>query len=309
MAQHSNTDTVEVVADPHPFVQIPAWLIAADVSDRAVRLYAVLATYANNRTGEAWPGRRTLADRLRCSPATAWRATRELVDVGALTVTERTTEAGSQTSNLYRIHWSPPSRRRDTPHRADATPPIAPTRRELHQEELELPPYPPSTNAPEPDAVRRTGPPVDDPPGFGDWYARYPRHTGRRAAVKAYRSALRRGATPESLMAALDGWLPILSAREPRYVPYPSTFLNSGDGDSPPAPDATAAEPPVEVIVGVRCPPAEARDADLTALWWSIEAARARRHTAAGEAELGRLEAQYAEQAAAGLGVDPVDRL
>lgn len=88
------------------FAIIPEWVLDADVSANAIRLYAVLNRYANDR-GRAWPSRRTLADRLRVSASTIDRAKDELVGIGALTVEARISPAGDPTSNLFTIHIRP----------------------------------------------------------------------------------------------------------------------------------------------------------------------------------------------------------
>ena len=56
------------------FAIIDEWLLDLDISDRAVRLYAVLARYADSETLKAYPSRGTLAERLRCSKASVDRA-------------------------------------------------------------------------------------------------------------------------------------------------------------------------------------------------------------------------------------------
>jgi hypothetical protein len=71
------------------FAIIDEWLLDLDISDRAVRLYAVLARYADSETHKAYPSRGTLAERLRCSKASVDRAAQELVDAGAMTKKQR----------------------------------------------------------------------------------------------------------------------------------------------------------------------------------------------------------------------------
>lgn len=84
-----------------PFATIPEWLLEADVSDRAVRLYGILVRHADQR-GTAFPSYRRLADRLRCGERSVMRAMQELVNVKALKIEERRRpEDGGQTSNLY----------------------------------------------------------------------------------------------------------------------------------------------------------------------------------------------------------------
>jgi len=85
------------------FAIIPEWVLHADISSNAVRLYAVLNRFANSR-GHAWPSRKTIAELMRCSLATVDRAKEELVEIGALTIQARTTPAGDPSSNLYILH-------------------------------------------------------------------------------------------------------------------------------------------------------------------------------------------------------------
>lgn len=92
------------------FAMVPEWILDAEVSDRAIRLYAVLARFADG-SGRAWPGRALLAKRVRCSKDSIDRAMAELVAVGAITKRGRVDAAGDQTSNLYVV--------RHTPHRPE----------------------------------------------------------------------------------------------------------------------------------------------------------------------------------------------
>lgn len=94
--QHSN----ELTSDTGPFSIIPEWVITADISHGAVRLYALLARYADYATGEAFPSRRTLANRMRTSPDTIDRFVKELVSIDAIGVTRRRI-GEAYTSNLY----------------------------------------------------------------------------------------------------------------------------------------------------------------------------------------------------------------
>ena len=88
------------------FAIVPEWILHAEISSNAVRLYAILHRFANSR-GVAWPSRKTIAEAMRCSTATVDRAKEELVEIGALTVHNRTTDAGDPTSNLYVLHIRP----------------------------------------------------------------------------------------------------------------------------------------------------------------------------------------------------------
>lgn len=103
-----------VVTDTGPFTIVPEWLLASEVSDRAVRLYAVLGRHADTE-GKSFPSRRTLAKQLRCSVSSLDRAVEELGELGAVDISERFTRNGDQTSNLYRLLRRPPSSRVNRP--------------------------------------------------------------------------------------------------------------------------------------------------------------------------------------------------
>lgn len=106
MERSGRTRRDAVRTDTGPFALIPEWVLDAEISDRAVRLYAVLGRYADN-AGESHPSRTTLAKRVQCSRDSIDRAIRELEGVGALSAEPRyedDEEGGRrQTSNLYTI--------------------------------------------------------------------------------------------------------------------------------------------------------------------------------------------------------------
>ena len=107
----------EVTADIK-FAIIPEWIIDSGCSDKALRLYAVLARYADNDDLTAYPGRSTLAKRMGCHRATVDRAVEELIELGALTKRVRVKD-GKYQSSLYTI-------RRVAPSRTHAATPVAP---------------------------------------------------------------------------------------------------------------------------------------------------------------------------------------
>jgi len=71
------------------FAIIDEWILDLEISDRALRLYAVLSRYADKDTHKAFPSRLTLADCLRCSPKSVDRAIAELIDIGLLVKEQR----------------------------------------------------------------------------------------------------------------------------------------------------------------------------------------------------------------------------
>jgi hypothetical protein len=101
---------MRVARDIGPWSIVPEWVIDADISDRAVRLYALLGRYAD-ASGESFASRRKLAERLRCSTDSVDRAVSELVDKQAVSVVERRREDGGRSSNLYTLLTIPPLQR------------------------------------------------------------------------------------------------------------------------------------------------------------------------------------------------------
>jgi len=85
------------------FAIVDEWVINLHISDRAFKLYAILARYADNNTHKAFPSRDTLAERLRCSKASVDRAVLELVDAEAIEKRHR-----AYNSVLYTVIIDPP---------------------------------------------------------------------------------------------------------------------------------------------------------------------------------------------------------
>jgi hypothetical protein len=93
-----------------PYARVPEWLLYAQVSDRAIRLFAILARHARSDGTGADPGRTRLARLLGCSLSTLDRARRELEAVGAIEVDRsRVTTWGDQDTNLYRLRSDRPT--------------------------------------------------------------------------------------------------------------------------------------------------------------------------------------------------------
>ena len=84
------------------FAIVPEWVLAAEVSDRAVRLYAILARYADNETLQAFPSRETLAKRAGCNAKAVTKAVNELVEIGAVVKQHRKSGDAYQ-SNIYTL--------------------------------------------------------------------------------------------------------------------------------------------------------------------------------------------------------------
>lgn len=98
------------VSKDNRFAVIPHWVIRSGISSGALHLYTVLTMYADNRTGEAFPARSTLAkDMGKSSRRTVDTYIKELKDAGALKVqTRRRASDGGNTSSLYTVITAKP---------------------------------------------------------------------------------------------------------------------------------------------------------------------------------------------------------
>src|SRR3954468_1470022 len=102
-----------LVLEQH-FAIVPEWVLDADISDAALRLYAVLLRYGQT-SGHRMPGRRLLASRLhKRSRDSVDRALTKLVGIGAVVVQHRR-QGPVNLTNRYVVRSTPPQQRRLTP--------------------------------------------------------------------------------------------------------------------------------------------------------------------------------------------------
>jgi hypothetical protein len=87
-------------------VLVPSWLLESAVSDRAIRLYALLRHHRNAATGQCNPSRKRLAGLLRCSKDSVDRALRELEEIRAVKV-KRDSGLGNYEPNTYTLCDAP----------------------------------------------------------------------------------------------------------------------------------------------------------------------------------------------------------
>src|SRR5215213_4677488 len=102
-----------LVLEQH-FAIVPEWVLDADISDAALRLYAVLLRYGQT-SGHRMPGRRLLASRLhKRSRDSVDRALKELVGIGAVVVQHRR-HGPMNLTNRYVVRSTPPQLAAVTP--------------------------------------------------------------------------------------------------------------------------------------------------------------------------------------------------
>ncbi|KKN39245.1 hypothetical protein LCGC14_0745280 [marine sediment metagenome] len=111
-----------IQSDTGPFAIIPEWLLESGVSDRAIRLYGLLARCAD-ADGGSYPSRAYLGKKANCSPSSVDRALGELVKAKALHIQARRDgdpKYKGQLTNYYTVFRRLPD---DTPMQ-DSGPPL-----------------------------------------------------------------------------------------------------------------------------------------------------------------------------------------
>lgn len=229
------------------FAVIPEWVLDADISPGAVRLYAVLARFADNETLIATRGRKALADRMRCALKSLDRYVSELESIGAVTVVRR--ERDISRYALHQVHQETlfyPSDKNDP---SDKN--IPPTERKLL-----------GVSSSGSSASQRTDSPASKAAGafkiadafaaFDAFWKLYPRKRDVGHARSAFIAGLKKAPLPE-IMAGLDRALLTWADAEPRFIPYAATWLR-GEGwlDEPGLSDAERAERLTEQILAAK---------------------------------------------------------
>jgi hypothetical protein len=68
---------------------------------------------------------------------------------------------------------------------------------------------------------------TDEPEGFAEWYAAYPRHVARSAAAAAYRRAVKR-VSFDALLASARRYAEECAGNDPQFTKHPASWLNGG---------------------------------------------------------------------------------
>ena len=199
------------------FSIIPEWVIDADISDRAVRVYTLLARYADNETLQAFPSRDTLAKRAHCNVKAVTRAIDELVTIGAV-VKEHRKQGDSYQSNLYTLRRvgpvvTPPRVILDLGVGSDLTPPRVSDDPLTRTTELE----------PLNDIYRH----------FNDFWEIYPRKLGKGEAKGAFQKAVLKFGV-EKVMDGVRRLAEDPNLPATQYVPRAATWLNQERWDDEP---------------------------------------------------------------------------
>lgn len=93
-----------------PFAPVPMWVAELPISDRALRLYTILAGLRDYHTDQASFGRKLLAEKLHCSLDSLDRAKAELEEHAAISV-KRGSNGTGRARNVYTVHRIPAASR------------------------------------------------------------------------------------------------------------------------------------------------------------------------------------------------------
>jgi hypothetical protein len=220
------------------FAIVPEWLLDAEVSDRAVRLYAILARYAGAE-GRAYPGRPKLAERLRCGVSSVDRAVDELVAVEAVVVEPHYRADGSRAANSYWLWPRRPPVEGALPTGEQGPPPAVtaplPTGRAASRNESQVDSKPdvPRDSQVSPSSAAALH-------GFDQFWSAYPRHTAKEAARKAWAAAMAKVTDPAVIVEGAQRFAADPNRVE-QFTPHPATWLNAGRWDDDPLPSRTQA--------------------------------------------------------------------
>lgn len=90
---------------------------------------------------------------------------------------------------------------------------------------------------------------VQYPSGFEEFYQEFPRRVGKLDAMKAYRQAIRHGATHAVLMRAVLRYAAERDGKDPTFTKTPGPWLRAGRWLDDPAPIVSTRATVFDVIV------------------------------------------------------------
>lgn len=208
---------MKVTADQH-FALIPEWVLYADISPAAVRVYCVLHRYANS-DGKCHPSRKSISAKARIGLSTVDRSIDELIALGAVRVRHRTSESGDPTSNEYTVIVNRPLSTQNRP-------PIENEQTGLFKSDNQTKASMNESQEPEPStSVEVATKPLDEQIAAQWWESREKKPLGKRAwwtLRSVIQAALDRDYTPQEITNALNryGTIPSLPAldRELQHI-------------------------------------------------------------------------------------------
>jgi hypothetical protein len=198
------------------FSIVPHWIIKHDISDRALRLYSVLAGFADSETNQAFPGRTRLSKELRCSLKSVDRAVLELESIGAIRKKQRVKDGHYQSSLYTVVRIDPASgvaRPRvtdDATPRQDGRDPVSPVTHITRTTELE---------------PLKQEPLNDISTNFNQFWELYPRKVGKGKARQAFEKALEK-TDIDTILAGVEAYVYHEGYNDMEFIAHPTSWLN-----------------------------------------------------------------------------------
>lgn len=241
------------------FTQIPEWVLDADISDRAIRLYGVLARIVATERQDL-PGRPQVAERMKCSPSSLDRALKELEDLRAVVVLPRWSPEGDRIGNDYELRFDEPGPEVGVSPRVNTRVPTGeytsthrwgdgvPTGGEARKDNGSTKERttdrrdPPTPSEPTP-ALELVPPPLAASAAesdFARFWQVYPAKRKRLEALRAWPKAVK--AVGGDVQRLIDGAQRYRDDpnRSPGYTCNPASWLNAGSWDDEPLPSKLA---------------------------------------------------------------------
>jgi len=222
---------MKVKADGY-FAIIPEWVLYADISPAAVRVYGVLNRYANS-DGKCIPSRKSISQKARIGLSTVDRSIDELVALGAVAVRHRTSESGDPTSNEYTVIVN-----RGLP--TENRPPIEFEQRGLFKSD--------NLTIVSRNQSQESDTSSSDDDGFAEFWKIYPRKVGKGAALKAFKKHRKKTAL-DLILNACSLYAIERKGKDVEYTAHPATWLNQErwHDDQDPAHNPDHQEPEIEI--------------------------------------------------------------
>lgn len=216
---------MQVSTQMGPFSIVPEWVLNKPLSPTALKLYCVLARYADYETGMAFPSRDTLAQRMGCSGKTIDRAVTELVAMGCVLKFSR----GRYQSAQYKVLQLDPNGTDLSEFETDVSSEGTDlSKREDKDDTITI------TTELEP-LERKPLNDIDSQ--FDQFWDIYPLKKDKPSGRRAFKSAMKR-ATIETILEGAQRYRDDPN-RDPKYTKNPSTWLNNDAWENAPEPAPT----------------------------------------------------------------------
>ena len=236
--------TIEATSERHVTTDQPGWamvpqdlLYDAALSANAVRIYGCLARHGSD-PANCYPSHARIAGLLGMSERSIARPLAELAEAGWVTKVKRPPlPDGTRRPDAYHVHLEPRSTARSTA-QSSAEPPRNPARNHRAESRGEREPVKESQEIQRDaraaqDVLQLVVEEPEIPEPFDAFWELYPRKVAKPKAERAWRKVTDDGA----VMAGLACWNAYWKSRDdPRFVPYPATWLNDERWNDDPPP-------------------------------------------------------------------------